>query len=329
MATKKALMFGAAALAAASFQANAQELLAYVSTPLPAGTQTLVSVPVNNAVEIELEIDSIVGSTQLNFTGSPLVDSAYNAGNFAKFYVRFIDGGAAGLWSSITVNSASSITIDNNAVGALAGGGDTVRVYAHHTVGSVFPANMLDDADGGILTEGVVTNGLQIQFYSTSDAIDKGQGSGTPSFATYLSFGGGTGIWDLPDLPLLPESSFIISNPSANDLVYIAPGSAPDHAVSYLIKGGVASDTFLGTGYPVDLTVLSTGLGSGVANRQIFTRGTGVNQAPGSNGGTSFSYLGFLGIWDLPSETIDPFAGFFLRTDATDAGGKVTVVKPY
>lgn len=309
--------------------AEGQAVHAYVSTPLPAGTQTLVSVPVNNAVEVELSTTGVSGAV-ISLPAASISDGAYNAGTYATYYVRFIDGPAAGLWSSINVNSPSSITVADADVAAKAtsGGGDTIRVYKHHTVGSVFPASQLDDADGGLLTTGAVSSGLQIQFFSNGDSINKAQGSGTPSFASFLAFSG-TGFWDLPDVPLLPETCFIVSNPTANDLVYIAQGSAPDHAVSYLIKPGVAKDTFLGTGYPVGVTVSNSGLGSGLQNRTIFTRGTGVNQAPGSNGGAIYSYLGFLQIWDAPDAVLEPFGGFILRQEAADAGGTSTATKPY
>lgn len=324
--------FTAAALLLASMasgQADAGAVFSYVSTPLPAGTQTLVSVPVNNAVEVELVTAGVSGSV-INLPAASVVDSAYNAGAYPAYYVRFIDGPAAGLWSSVTVNSPSSITIADADVAAQAsaGGGDTIRVYKHHTVGSIFPADKLDDADGGSLTTGMVSSGLQIQFFSDGDTINKAQGSGAPSFASFLAFGG-FGVWDTPDVPLLPESCFIVSNPTPNDLVYIASGFAPDHAVSYLIKPNVSKDTFLGSGYPVPTTVSGTGLGSGQQNRTIFTRGTGVNQAPGSGGGAIYSYLGFLQIWDEPDAEIQPFGGFILRQEGADAGGVSVADKPY
>lgn len=322
-------MVAAASLAGA--QASAQELFAYVATPLPAGTDTLVSVPVNNDVEAELTTDSVAGSV-INVPAASLPGGAYDAGSFVNYYVRFIDGPAAGLWSSITANSDSSITIDNPAVAALAtaAGGDTIRIYEHHTVGSVFPADQLDDSDGGLLTTGAVANGLQIQFFSDADTQNKAPGSdGAVSFSVISLPGNTIAAWNVPDRPLLPETAFVVRNNSGEDLQYIQSGAAPDHPVAFLAESGVVKDTHRGLGYPVSLTVLETGLGAGTANRQVLTQGTAQNSAPGTDGSTA-TYLGFAGAWNTPNLELQPFAGFvFRQTSASDAGGKVDVVKPY
>ncbi|MGB0766459.1 MAG: hypothetical protein ACPGYV_01975, partial [Phycisphaeraceae bacterium] len=200
------------------------------------------------------------------------------------------------------------------------------------TVGSVFPEDQLDDVDGGLLTTGAVANGLQIQFFSDADFQNKGPGSGSPSFASYtvISIGGSVIFqgWDTPDVPLLPETAFVIRNGSSAELQYVEPGEAPDHPVAYLVPSGVSRDSHLGSGYPATVTVEETGLGAGITSRQLFTQGTALNSAPGQ-GGAIVSYLGFLGIWDVPTTPLDPFGGFVFRQEAADAGGKVTVTKPY
>lgn len=330
MDMKKGLMASALVTAAlVSGQAAAGPDLAYVSTPIPAGTQTLVSVPVNNAVEVELTTETGTTGTTIKVPAASMAGGEYNAGANVKFYVRFIDGPAAGLWTSITANGTNSFTVDNADVVAKATstGGDTIRVYAHHTVGSLFPADMLDDGDGGLLTTGVVGSGLQIQTISAGPGINKAQGTGTPGFVSFTVVPGVFAVWDIPDAPLLPETAFIISNAGTNDLVFIAPGHAPDHPVSILLPAATTQDTYVGAGYPVPMTVAETGVGTGSASRGILTRGTGVNAAIGDQ---IFGYLGFLGVWDQPNVELDPFGGFIVRQDdATDAGGIITVTKPY
>lgn len=332
MATKKALMFGAAALAAASFQANAQKLLAYVSSPLPSGTDTLVSVPVNNNVEVELETVSVAGSVITVDDSPEFAAGDYSAGSFARYYVRFIDGGAAGLWSNITVNSDTTLTIDNAEVAALANaaGGETIRVYKHHTVGSVFPDSFLDDADGGVLTTGGVADGLQLLFYSEAALQNKAPGSrassGVINYTTFFNLGWGAGA----DAPLLPETAFVIRNQTGNDLQYVVSGAAPDHPVSYLFDASVNKDYLLGTGYPADVTVEETGIGV-FDGRVIFTQGSGIDTGPGGDGGSQFSFTTFFNLgWGASAGVeLKPNSAFVFRQSAADPGGKVTVEKPY
>ncbi len=323
MKLRKTVATGILALAAfASGSAHAAGTFAAVTRDLPAGTDTFVSVPVNNSVEIELNATSKLGTT-LNFPAASLSDGAYNAGTFPIYYVRFIDGPAAGLWASITVNSASSITIDDTAIAALASGTEKIRVYKHHTLGSVFPSERRDDSAGGKLTQGAITNGVQILFYSDADSQNKGPGSG----GIFTWFNSAVGFLTNASRPLLPDTGFVIRNGSAHDLTYFTAGEAPDHPVAYLIKAGVARDTHIGTGYPVTVTAGDSGVGG--PGRQILLQSNAANSSPGNLPGIYTWFNPALGFFTNASKPLTANSAYVLRQTATEVGGKATVVKPY
>lgn len=303
----------------AGVQAEGQTVYAYVAETIPANSDVLVSVPVNNNVEVELTTSSVSGSV-ITVPNSPdFAAGDYDAAAFAKYYVRFVDGPAAGLWSSVTANSETGITIDDAVVAALAtpGGGDTIRVYAHHTLGSVFSSELLDIA---------FEEGTQILTFSDADSQNKSAGSGSVNtYTEFLGIGWGTNA----ARPLNPEEAFIIRNAGSNTLTYIAVGEAPDHPVSYLVDGGADKDTPLGTGYPVPVTVDETGLG-GVEGRQVLLQGTtGLNPAPGS--AAVYTFTTFLGIgWGANGTVALPAnSAFIFRQGSADAGGVSTATKPY
>lgn len=319
MDIRKGLAISVASLAAfAGGNAESAETLAYVFEEVANNADVLVTVPVNNAVEKELTTVSRSGST-LTVPAASMSAGAYNAGSFVKYYVRFIDGPAAGLWASITSNTATAITLDNPAVAALAsaGGGNTIRIYKHHTLASVFPDALLNTA---------VVDGSQVLFFDSSATQNKPAGSGgVASYTTFFNLGWGTNA----ERPLLPETAFVIRNTTGTALQYIATGTAPDHAVAYLLTSGANKDTALGTGYPVPVTVEDTGLGA--QNRQMLLQPSNVlNPAPGSAAIYTHTDFFNLGWGANAGVSLAANSAFILRQVATDTdSGKSTVVKPY
>lgn len=314
--------FSAAALLLASMvsvQAEAQAVYAYVAETVPANSDVLVSVPVNNSIEVELTTSSVAGSVITVPNTPDFAAGDFDAGSFVKYYVRFIDGPAAGLWASVTANSETTLTIDNAAVAALAsaGGGDQIRVYKHHTLDSVFPAELLGVS---------FVDQTQVLLYGDADTQNKAPGAGGIfTYATFFNLGWGVNA----ERPLLPEQAFVIRNSSNTDLTFAVTGIAPDHPVAYLLDGGVAKDTAIGTGYPVPVTVESSGLG-GEDQRQILLQGTsGQNQTPGSAGIFTFATFFNLGWGVNAGVPLAPNSALILRQPATDVGGVSTVVSPY
>lgn len=321
----KKMRFKVAALllaAAAGGQAEAENVYGYVSEVIPPSSDVLVSVPLNNAVEAELTTLSVSGSVIAVPDSLDFSAGQYNQQRFVRFYVRFIDGPASGLWSSVTANTETTLTIDNPEVAALAsaGGGDTIRVYAHHTLESVFPK-----AQDGISTISTPGQQTQVLFYSDADSQNKAPGSnGTATFINGI-----VGWGPNADRPILPEQGVIVRNRSTDEsITFVASGAAPDHEVSFLVKPGVARDTAIGTGYPVGVLLPDTNLGAVIQNQILFQTIAGQNNAPGNAG--TFTYINPIANWTVGNtREIAPNTAFIFRQPATDAGGKRTVSMPY
>lgn len=317
--------FAAGALVVASMlggQAEAQTLYAYVSETIPANSDVLISVPVNNSVEVELTTSSVSGSVITVPNSVDFAAGDYNQAAFVRYYVRFIDGPAAGLWSSITANTETTLTIANPDVAALAtsGGGDKIRVYAHHTLESVFPKAL-----EGFVVDGTPGQQTQVLFYSTADSQNKAPGSnGTATFLSPLAGWGPNAA-----RPIFPEEGIIVRNRSlSKSLTFIKSGIAPDHPVSYLIKPGVARDTAFGTGYPASVLVPETNLGGVFQNQILVQTVPGQNNPPGNAG--TYTYINPAVQWSVNNTKLIPAnQAFIFRQPATDAGGKRTVTKPY
>lgn len=311
-------------------EAQAADVYAYVSKDVPSGTDAFVSVPVNNSIEVELATTGVTGSV-IGVANSPeFAAGDFNAGpSFPVYYIRFVDGPAAGLWSSITANSETTFTIDNPAVAGLATltGGDTIRVYKHHTVNSVFPTSLAGIA---------VDSGVSLLFYSSAPAINKAPGSGGALNFLNINVGGNIFGWGPSGArPLFPEEAFLIRNTSGSTLTYVATGIAPDHPVSYLFDGNVARDTAYGTGYPVNVTLNQSGFGGATQRSVLRQASTGLNEAPGSAGSSSFLDIvvggGSVFGWGPSGDLVElaPNSAVVFRQPVTDAGGKSEAEIPY
>jgi uncharacterized protein (TIGR02597 family) len=308
-----ALMAIAVSLLAA--QAVLAANVGYNVVNVPANSDVLVSVPFNGVVEQTLTVNAAPAGGNV----IPLAPGSITAPNqYANtYYVRFMTGSAAGLWSTITANATDSVTITDAGIYALVGNGDEFRIYKHHTVDSVFPSALLN------LSYKV---GTQVLIYDNGTT---GQFK-APTITTYSTFpppggwsaGGGSKI-------LKPDTMFGIRNPSASPLVYLALGGVPDHPVSFLIPAGVNNDIMVGTGYPVSITVDDVNYG-GVVGRQI---GIYDNTASGTFKAPSLlTYATFPppGGWSgTGGGTPITFSSGFLLRQNGGAGGVVTVSKPY
>jgi uncharacterized protein (TIGR02597 family) len=302
--------------ALAGGRAQASDVYAYVHRSIPANADVLVTAPVNNDIQAELTVTGKAGSI-LSFANSPAFASGdFNAGTYARYYVRVLDGTAAGLWASITVNSETSVTIDSPIVAALVSTGNTIRVYKHHTVGSLFPVALQGQS---------FVDGTQLLFYSNGPGQDKNPGSGgIVNYTSFFDLGWGNNA----ERPILPEEAFVIRNTSASPLTYVATGFAPDHAVAYFLQPSAARDSARGTGYPVPVTVAQTGLG-GFNGRQVRLQGTALNALPGSLATYTYSTSGGVGWGANAGVELQPGSGFILRQTSSDTGGISSVEKPY
>ncbi|QNN23155.1 TIGR02597 family protein [Planctomycetales bacterium ZRK34] len=292
----------------------AQDVYGYVYLPVPAQSDVLVSVPLNNADQGDFTI-AAGGISGNVITVEEAIGQTFDAD---KYYVRFIDGAAAGLWTTISANGANTFTLDNTEAAALAAAGDTVRVFKHHTIGSIFPAGLL-----GV----TFVNQTQLLFFSDSIAKNKAPGSGgTVTYTTLFNTGWGADV----DRVIKPEEAFVVRNNSASDLVFVKTGLLPQHKVAFVAPASSSNDIVRGIGYPVSVTVEDSDWGD-VNQRQILlvnNAAAGKNKAPGSGGSFTYTTLFNTG-WGADATTsLSPSAGYIFRQNS-GVGGKVTPVKPY
>jgi uncharacterized protein (TIGR02597 family) len=264
----------------------------------------LVSVPFNNDVEATFTVGSVS-------TSGVTVNEALSADTYGSgYYVRFIDGNGEGLWSTISANGDGGLELSNTDVLSYISSGDAFRVYKHHTVGSVFPSGMYGVS---------YTNGVTISVYNnTATGINK-------SPATTVNYLSGPKRWNNPNQIMNPDSMILIRNGSAATLTWVNNGDVPDYNAALLVPAGVAKDTLIGSGFPVDTTVEAI---SGAAGRTVSVYNNvaaGQNKSPA----TTINYLTGPKRWNNPAQPIMSSEGLLLRTAATEVGGKITIQKPY
>ena len=283
---------------------------------VPPESEVLLSVPFNKTMEASLAVNGTPSGTTLPVATNALDGEDFSGG---MYYVRFTSGNANGLWCDVSSNTADDITIDDATVAGMVQDTDTFRVYKHHTIGTLFPA----------LHRGwSYVADTQILLFPYGDT---GQFKTADRILTYKTFPvpGWSGTGAATVVP--PESLFILRNNSTTQTLHYAHGgTVPDHAVSFLLPAHADKDFLIGTGYPVVVTVSQTGFG-GVADRQVLLFN---NQASGQFKTAdailtykTFPVPGWSGTGG--STPIGKSEGFIFRQSSGDAGGVVTVTKPY
>ena len=143
MKNKLSLIIGATLLATAagSFaQTAVTDPVGYVTTTVAPGNgaalraETLYGVTLFNKVEFSGVAAGTAGTT-INFTGTPLTDGAYGP----RYFIEITNGSGEGLTSNIVSNTASAVVTAKDLSAAITAT-STVKIRAHHTVGSVFGA---------------------------------------------------------------------------------------------------------------------------------------------------------------------------------------------
>jgi uncharacterized protein (TIGR02597 family) len=317
MKIKASAITAAALLALAAQSASAAEAVGYNVVTVPANSDVLVSVPFNNNVEATYTVDSVAG------TGIT-VNEALSAGTYdSSYYVRFIDGSGEGLWSTITVNGSGGLTLADDFSGYVANG-DTFRVYEHHTIGSIFPDTMYGVS---------FTNSTQIQTYDATGAGQFKLASGSASYVAVppLFQYAWTGSANA-DTVLAPGSMFLVRNGAGEELTIPVFGDVPDHSSAVVVATG-ARDLNIGTGFPVAMTIDDLGIGADSRQLQVYD-----NSASGQfklAAGTA-SYVAVPPLFQYAwtgsangSTVISGSEAFLVRLPSGDAGGKITINKPY
>lgn len=277
---------------------------------VPSGSDARITVPFTRHIEGAYEVTSVAGFSVA--IADTLAEHAYAN----MYYVRFISGNAAGLWSTITDNAVSSVDLEDEDVLAQVNVGDVFRIYKHQTIGSTFPKGLFGRS---------YLNGTQVFIYDNNiDAMVQNKSS-----AQSLSYvTAGTPRWvgaSGEDTILKPETLFIVRNNSTTQPLDIYTfGHVPDYTVSMLIAP--AGDLVIGSGYPVDVALKSAGIeGSG---RTIFFYN---NLATGKNKSSYASAACPSGSWvgSGANESIKCSQSVTLRLAPAETGTKISINKPY
>ncbi|MFA7368100.1 MAG: TIGR02597 family protein [Kiritimatiellales bacterium] len=304
MKMKASAITAAALLALTAQTVSAAEAVGYNVVTVPANSDVLVSVPFNQNTEGSFTVSSVTADGVTVTNG--LTANAYTNG----YYVRFTSGGGEGLWSTISANGTGGFTMANTNVLTYVSNGDAFRVYKHHTVGSVFPSGMYGVS---------YTNGVAISvFNNTATGIYKSP-SATVTYSVPLK------RWSNLNQVINPDSMFLIRNGSAVTLTWVNNGDVPDYNVALLVPAGVAKDTLIGSGFPVDTTVEAVSAAAGRSVSTYNNAATGIYKSPTA----TVTYSAPLHRWSNLGQAVASSEGLLLRTSASEAGGKITIQKPY
>lgn len=307
----------AALLALAVQSASAGNVVGYNKIVVPANTDVRLSVPFTQTIQGTY---TVAGKTGSSVTTSEALSASTYAAN--AYYVRFVSGNASGLWATISANGANSLTLADANVANLVNNGDTFRVYAHATLGTLFPKGMY----GKSYTSGTVVN-----IYANNIAA-MAQNKASAKTASYTTTGGGrwVGAGVSNATVLVPETQFILRNGSAQQLTMMTFGIVPDYTVSMLIAPG--GDLFVGMGYPMAVVLKNSGLG-GTNQRTVFfydNAATGINKSAVKT--ASYTTTGggrWVGAGVTGNELLLPSQTVTFRLPAGETGTKVTIPKPY
>ncbi len=302
----------AALLAMTASLVVAGEKVGYNKVELPAGSDVVLTVPFSQDSEVTYTVDSNDASSVKPTVATP---GTYGGGTY---YVRFIDGGAEGLWSTITVDDGTRLTLETTGVLPYVSAGDTFRVYKHHTINSLFSSR----------TFGLSHNAQSEIVLFKNDPTDTRRPKTSIGAVAYLggAWRGGPGGAGGNNI-LKPETMFIFRNKSADDLTLMSHGDAPDYHVSLLLIGG--DDMAVGSGYPLAVPLTLAGLGG--TQRTFVKYDNSVPQSPRTPSG-SFAWAGTSWVPGslASSYMLMPSGAFILQVPTFDDGVKVTITgKPY
>ncbi|MCD4779442.1 MAG: TIGR02597 family protein [Candidatus Omnitrophica bacterium] len=277
---------------------------------VPANTDVRITLPFNQQTEGEYTVNTVTGS-------GVTVSASLPVGAYAGIYlVRFTSGASEGLWSTIVSNDVHDIDLVDMDVKNEIAAGDTFRIIKHHTLRSVFPANM----------DGVSYNSNCQVLIWVNDLSAMGQNRSHLKTAYYL--GGnwvGSGISN--NTILTPETMFVLRNASISPLQLSTLGVVPDYTVSMLIAAD--GDLVIGSGYPVPVTLNNAGIGGTGRIALLYD-----NSRPGYNNSnlkTAYYYPGpgWVGAGIVEDEPINPSESITFRLPTIETGTRIFINKPY
>lgn len=317
MKLKASAFLAVALLAATAPVVNAAEnIVGYNLATVPAGGDALLSVPFNQQSEAEYTVASVSGS---DVTPTVALSGLYGDGTY---YVRFIDGTGEGLWTTITGADSTKFTLENANALAFVSGGAKFRVYKHHTINSLFPAEL----------EGTsFVDGTEVQLYANNIAVPE-ENKASVGIATFFAgFGWFGGPADGNSI-VTPETRFVVRNNSGSSLTFYSMGIAADYTPSVVLPN--SGDLQISSGLPVSVRLDLLGLASDAVPQadgrevQFFDNSTVEQNKPPVAIVTYFNGFGWFGGTLDGATLVEPSTSIVLRVPAGSAGLKVSVVNP-
>jgi len=321
MKSKASAMIAVAALALGGQSAQAQSSVAITAVDVPAQTDTRVSVPVTRQAvgSFEIAAGGISGNT-IVLDGASFANDQFplNSQGNPLFYARFTSGALEGRWFNIAGHDATSVDLNTENTGdpadlSAAQDGDTLTIYPHWTIESIFPEGLSDFAFSD--SPSPFNPGFQVLLPRDSDGTGTNVPAltslihldGSPPFDGWLTVGGTAA----GDFVVAPQGTLTLRNTNpintgvANDpgtlvdestgaLTFFALGGSTDFRVIEQVPvEGVANDSVLGTGSVEPVTVAESGLGSVIENSSSpFAPGDQVILFPESASGDGFNLPG-------------------------------------
>jgi uncharacterized protein (TIGR02597 family) len=334
------------------------QVVGFQSTPVPANTDVRVNVPfVPNAEEMAT-VDTSAGDV---LTLTTELTGTYDAaaptepvGVGGYFYVRFLDGNAAGLWATISaqgtaagpVTTLTLVGLSDIVTAAGSVDGSAIAVCEHYTIAKLFPAGMEDysffDTDGAeAATTLIVLDG-------ESDKINKGgynsltYRDNPPAFQGWNAGAPGQGdTWN--NYVVVPNSHIIIRNADlANGVVFDVGDAVTTIDLAELLPMTAVENDFT-VSNPYSEPVTFAGAGAGLQAAVADNDGTVLvfdNGAIGQNKAADevVRYSTTFGVWYVgrpvgpgvrDNAEIEDGAGIVIRRDAGLAPVVVSIPRPW
>ena len=229
----------------------------YNKLSVPANNDLLVSVPFSQPVKSF----AVLAKTGTGFTVSDtLTAGAYNT----VYFVRFTSGSADGRWATITSNTVNEFVLADVSFLADVSVGDTFTVFAHWTLGSIFPAAL--EGRTFLASASPVARSVEVLVPSTATGINK------PAAATYYYYNGqwrkvgSSPVMSFTSTVITPDTYFILRNKSAQELLYMPSGTVATGALARTLQTATsANDVPASTGRPTPVTLKQLNLGGTAA----------------------------------------------------------------
>jgi uncharacterized protein (TIGR02597 family) len=317
-----------AALAILSTAVMADAIGQTPATTVPVGYVTLkVKANTDQRMGVPMQRASVFAGVSTGVTGSTVTASGISSLSGANFLL-VTSGTANGKWEQIQSSTTGSLTIAASIPGFAIG--DTFEIKPFWTLGTLLPNG------GGVPASPDVYDPRALVFLYDPAA----SGVNFPASKAYLYHAGSSDFpagWydndniDQPqdDIVLSPENGFAIRNYTGSEasipIIGTVPNKKTDMDIVRISSG--PQDNFVYNRFPMDLTLLSSGLvasGAVAASGDVYDPGDLVYTYPlgatGYNLAATAAYFYYVGDADFP-------AGWYDSSDL-DAGLKNGVVIP-